>query len=102
MRLAPLDDVRRLVGVVADPAGDELFLDEAAAAFVDLVLVDVAAGDEEVTRPESLLDDARSRVVRDDVVVRRVELGEGAVRLVAPLLDTDPETDSVAATRGAL
>lgn len=102
MLRAPLDDVRRLFGVVAELAGDELFLDEAAAALIDLVLVDVAAGDEEVTRPESLLDEARGRVVHNDVVVCRVELDEGVVRLVTPLLDTDPETDAVAATRGSL
>src|SRR4051812_35816575 len=89
------------VDVVAEFAGDELLPDHARLpGALDLVLVDVAAGDKAVTLTEPCVGLPGGAIECDHVVEGRVELGELAVDLLAPLLDTDAETAAFLALAG--
>jgi hypothetical protein len=81
--------------------GDELLLDDTRpVAVLDLELVDVAAGNEGVTRAEPRVGLPGGALEDNHVVDGRIELREGPIYLLAPLLDTDAKAAALVALLG--
>ena len=77
------------LGVVADAASDELVPDHGRAVGLDLVLVDIAAGQERIALLEPLVRSQGGVVEDHEVVEGRVELCEAAVDFLAEVLAPD-------------
>src|SRR5680860_657745 len=87
--LRAVDAVARTHCVVSDAPGNELLAGVNVAVLLQLVLVDVARGDELVADPKAGIRTLRGRPEHHHVVERRIQLGERAVRLLAEVLDPD-------------
>ena len=85
---------------MADATGDELLADLAAAAPRDLVLVDVARGDELVADLELRVRVLGGPIEHHQVVIGRVEIRERAVDFLAELLDADAGVEAWAPLAG--